>query len=208
MNQQLNSHPSESTENMVLVVYTVPSVTLDDSGVYRCQANQRGVTLYGHSVMVSVFENTSASCSLLVLYQRAVFNYSVSDSLTLNCTIQFCANGTQLPKAHWCKMFGNVCQPVTGRTHHPNMSYSLLVGDKKMSVIHTVAHVELSTSGFYQCQATEGAVTTMGQFVQVNVKDCSPTCSVWRWYSIGRWVIFGLMAMMPISLCVIGCGQG
>ncbi|XP_060703541.1 uncharacterized protein LOC132830083 [Hemiscyllium ocellatum] len=205
-NQQLDSHSSENTERLLLVVFTVPSVTLADSGIYSCHAQQNGVESQGHSIIVNVFENTKAACSLSILHQRAVFNYSVGDSLTLNCTVQFCVNEVQLPEAHWCKMHGNLCQPVTGRTHYPNISYSLQDKEMKMSVIHTVTHVELSTSGFYQCQATQGAVTTVGQLVHVNVTESSPTHSVWRWYNIGRWVAFGLMAMMPLSLCILGSG--
>ncbi|XP_078422421.1 uncharacterized protein LOC144695406 [Cetorhinus maximus] len=124
LNHQLRTYSSINTEGRLLVVYTIPAVTLADSGTYCCQAREENVGATGNSIIVNVFESTNAACSLFVQYSRAVLNYSVGDSLTLNCTVQFCANGVQLPEAHWCKMHGKTCQPVTGRTHYPNMTYS------------------------------------------------------------------------------------
>ncbi|XP_067867081.1 uncharacterized protein [Heterodontus francisci] len=203
IHHQLKTYSPNDTEKVLHTVYTIPTVTLADSGIFRCQATQGDSHGMGHTIIVNVFENKDATCSLFVLYPKPVLNYSEGDSLTLNCTVQFCANGAQLPEAHWCKMHGKTCQPVTGRLHYPNMTYSPQYTEKKMLVIHAVSHVDLSNSGVYQCQATHGAVTAVGQFVSVNVGKISPAHSLWRWYSICRWIIFGLLALIPISLCIL-----
>ncbi|XP_038674595.1 uncharacterized protein LOC119977572 [Scyliorhinus canicula] len=205
---QLGPNSSISIGQRLLMVYTIPAVNLTDSGAYQCHAGEGNVKAKGNSIVVNVLENTMAACSFLVQSPRTVLNYSVGDSLTLNCAVQFCANGMQLPEAHWCKMHGKTCQPVTGEIHYPNITYSPQDMEKKMLVIHTVSHVEVGTGGLYQCQATQGAVSTLGQLVSVNVDAAPLAHSVWRWYSICRWIIFGLLAMIPISLCTLGCGQG
>ncbi|XP_072373413.1 netrin receptor DCC-like [Scyliorhinus torazame] len=205
---QLGPNSSISTGQLLIMVYTIPAVNLTDSGTYQCQARKGYVRANGHSIVVNVSENTKAACSFFVQSPRTVLNYSVGDSLTLNCAVQYCANGIQLPEAHWCKMHGETCQPVTGKIHYPNITYSPQDMEKKMLVIHTVSHVEMGTGGIYQCRATQGAVTTVGQLVSVNVGATPLAHSVWRWYSICRWIIFGLLAMIPILLCTLGCGQG
>ncbi|XP_067841616.1 uncharacterized protein zgc:174945 isoform X2 [Heptranchias perlo] len=134
--------------------------------------------------------NGSDSCPLTVRYRRATLNYSAGDSLTLNCTIQYC--GTEKPTVHWCKLLSNSCCPLTGE----NMTHltSLNGTEQTMLVVYTVSSVNLTDSGTYQCQAQQGVTGAMGNSITVNVfvtatgstmKESNLiTTPVWVFYSI------------------------
>ncbi|XP_072332148.1 uncharacterized protein [Scyliorhinus torazame] len=49
------------TKQKMLVVYTISSVNLTDSGSYQCRAKQGGVQANGNSIVVNVFETSANS---------------------------------------------------------------------------------------------------------------------------------------------------
>uniref|UniRef100_UPI00398EF965 B- and T-lymphocyte attenuator-like n=1 Tax=Pristiophorus japonicus TaxID=55135 RepID=UPI00398EF965 len=110
--------------------------------------------------------NGSKGCSLVARNPRAVLNYTVGDSLKLNCTVEYCQ--AEQPKVSWCKFHSNSCQELNGAFKTINTTSSNST-EYRMFVLYAFSSINVNDSGTYRCQAIEKNVNTMGNSILVNV---------------------------------------
>ncbi|XP_067863149.1 uncharacterized protein [Heptranchias perlo] len=144
--------------------------------------------------------NGNRACPLAAMYPRAMLTRTVGDSLTLNCTIKYCSDQAQDVEAHWCIMEASSCQPVTG-----NLIHSGNGKEKQIFVTHTIAFLNFSDSGTFRCHASQGALTTMGHSIVVNVTVASvtPVTPVGRANNTYKWSFLVFLPLLVVIICVI-----
>ncbi|XP_062903572.1 uncharacterized protein si:ch211-214p13.8 [Mobula hypostoma] len=111
--------------------------------------------------------NKGDGCGIEVMYLKATFNYSIGDTMTLNCTVKFCDSKT--PTAGWCKQLVNGCEPL------PNENERSKNHPFEMLMVYTIPSVNLTDSGRYQCQAEQNNATAKGHIITVNVHGVKAT---------------------------------
>ncbi|XP_072884960.1 B- and T-lymphocyte attenuator-like isoform X2 [Hemitrygon akajei] len=110
--------------------------------------------------------NESDGCNFSVMYLKATLDYSIGDTMTLNCTVQFCEKPLF---AGWCKQRGNSCEPLLKEDKtfkdHPFKTF----------IVYTVPSVNLTDSGKYQCQAKQNNEMSKGHIITVHVHGVKVT---------------------------------
>ncbi|XP_078259140.1 uncharacterized protein LOC144595488 [Rhinoraja longicauda] len=108
--------------------------------------------------IVRLQENKSDNCHLSVIYTKATLNYSIGDTLVLNCTVKPCK---LTPTINWYKTTSNSSERMSVK--------SLVNPSSVIFVTYTVPSVNLTDSGEYQCVADQDGRITNGHIITVNV---------------------------------------
>ncbi|XP_069746565.1 B- and T-lymphocyte attenuator-like isoform X2 [Narcine bancroftii] len=103
--------------------------------------------------------NVSDGCILQVMYARATFNYSIGDTLELNCTVKFCKLNLNI---YWCKIEANNCEPLITNSKENAISGTTFL-------VYKVFSVEHNDTGKYQCVANESSYFSRGHLITVYV---------------------------------------
>ncbi|XP_078078855.1 B- and T-lymphocyte attenuator isoform X2 [Mustelus asterias] len=145
-------------------------------------------------VYFTVHLEGSYSCPLRVGYPRAVLNYSIGDSLTLNCTILYC--GPKLPEITWCKLHSNSCEPVEEAKEH-KFTPTNNSTEQRILLVFTISSINLTDRGTYRCQAKEGSVSAMGHTIVVNVFETTTNSTMKPVGALGTppWIFYSIIVM-------------
>ncbi|XP_067890296.1 B- and T-lymphocyte attenuator-like isoform X2 [Heterodontus francisci] len=132
-------------------------------------------------------------CSLRVGCPSMMLNYSVGDSLTLNCTVLYCA--ADRPIVHWCKLHSNSCQPLT-EGYKTTLRNSSNATEYEMLLAYTISSLNLTDSGTYRCEATVRDTRGMGNGITVTV-FATATTSTMKMSNINTplWILYSIIVM-------------
>lgn len=99
------------------------------------------------------------TCLPSVVYPKATYNYSIGDTLVLNCSVQLCK---LIPNSiTWYKMSANNSEKIDVK--------NVINSSSVIFVAYTVSSVNLTDSGKYQCIAAQGSQIAQGHIITVNV---------------------------------------
>ncbi|XP_067867080.1 B- and T-lymphocyte attenuator-like [Heterodontus francisci] len=152
-------------------------------------------------LLISLIQgNGNRACELSVIYPQALLIRNVGDSLTLNCTVKFCADQAQEPVVHWCILETTSCQPVPANRTRTNNGK-----EGSIFVSHTIAFLNFSDSGTFRCEASHGKLKSLGHSIVVNVTVASdvPVTPVERTDGTYKWYFLVLLPLLVVIICVI-----
>ncbi|XP_055492616.1 uncharacterized protein si:ch211-214p13.8 [Leucoraja erinacea] len=122
-----------------------------------------------HFLLVSLLPFTvhlqgNKTCLPSVVYPKATYNYSIGDTLVLNCSVQLCK---LIPNSiTWYKMSANNSEKIDVK--------NVINSSSVIFVAYTVSSVNLTDSGKYQCIAAQGLRIAQGHIITVNVHGVKP----------------------------------
>ncbi|XP_038674820.1 uncharacterized protein LOC119977707 isoform X2 [Scyliorhinus canicula] len=135
----------------------------------------------------------SYPCPLRVGYPRVTLNNTVGDSLTLNCTVLYCA--AEQPEVYWCKYHANSCQQLNATNRSIKNIHNMT--ERGILVVYTISSVNLTDSGSYQCHAKEGDVQANGNSIIVNVFETSANSTMKTQNPLGTpiWIFYSIIVV-------------
>ncbi|XP_038674584.1 B- and T-lymphocyte attenuator-like isoform X2 [Scyliorhinus canicula] len=143
--------------------------------------------------------NGNHACPLKVMYPRSKLTRTVGESLTLNCTVKFCADQAEEPVVHWCVLQGHSCQPIPANNTSSNND-----DESSLLVRYTIANVNYSDSGTFRCEASHGNIKSMGHSIILNVTEASddPIIPVEHVDNSYKWYFLLLLPLVVVIVCV------
>ncbi|XP_041068198.1 taste receptor type 1 member 1-like [Carcharodon carcharias] len=193
----VNSHVTNGISNAV--DYLVEIQKQNDIAQQKCESktNLKADVICDSESMAG---NGNLACPLTVVYPRNKLIRTVGDSLTLNCTVKFCADQAQEPVVHWCMLEAGSCQPVP-----PNRTNSNHDKESSIFVSYTIAYLNFSDSGIFRCEALQGIMKAIGNSIVLNVTEAPdvPVIPVEHADNTYNWYYLVLLPLFVVIVCVI-----
>ncbi|XP_060703152.1 uncharacterized protein LOC132829805 [Hemiscyllium ocellatum] len=149
--------------------------------------------------------NGNRACPVRVIYPRSTLHLTVGDSLTLNCTVEFCTREEQKPVVYWCIIEARSCHPVStnGLSFNHDQQGNLLVSYK-------IAALNYNDSGTFRCEASQGNVMARGHSIVVNVTEASdsPLIPVEHTETTNKWYFMSILPLSVVIVCIMLYCQG
>ncbi|XP_064165911.1 uncharacterized protein LOC135240417 isoform X2 [Anguilla rostrata] len=157
---------------------TFLSVSLCDSGEYRCKVHQRkacGDTIFSPSLQLYVTKKEKECSPDLRVKRNTVWMTYTKQTLRINCTVQHCGSTLTV---EWCKIeMSSRCAPMNESAHIKiQWEQSQEDPDAAFLFLH-FTNISMKDSGLYRC-TTRGNVSRISHSINVSVLECPTEISV------------------------------